>query len=1067
MLIYTHEFPPFAGGAGVYSYDLAAGLSSQGVEVHVATPFVERPENWSNTLPLDIQLHYMERWQVAYPHAQLFLVRLHLKWAFDLVVVTERGAQEVLATMEFPCFRYVAVLHGTEVLAHIGGRGRNQAVAPSRMARFYERADACIAVSQATLRLARRLLAGRSVSLFAVHNGIDPARLAVPASDEVQRVRERYGEDAELVFCLGRLDLDKGQDVLIKAFREVRRERPNARLLLGGEGPTRPGLIQIRDSLGLSDCVEFLGEVLQRHLPLYFCACDVFALTSKCETRWEGFGLVYLEAGFYGRPTIGGNEGGVPEAIAHNESGLVVDPRDENAISVALVELLADRRLRERMGEAGRRRVLEYFNARRMAGDTLQVIQRNAQRSSVLNEVAARVGFVWWTLGWLISTLANRMSRALPMKRGARRVSLRRWGPLLAKGGKGLARRVAQTGEDRLISMARWMESACHRRRLEACLGEIVHSGMAVLDIGSGHGTALAILGRQVGDTGQVHAFEPDPEHFRTLQRRFPVDEFPQIRLNALALLHRRDAQVVLPSPSPPCVSAALRHVRLLVARWTVTRLPVVHRTFVLLRRRLRLLASSRHGVGPRPTHQAYPSPSGTWAVSNSVSTTDDYVAGNVPRLDALHVDVGGCEVHVLLGAFEAIRQHRPVLVFRIQEGAIRRAGFCAHFILQWLKSLGYEPAAHPQNRWPTFEAIERDAEAEFEWPLLVAFTPNLRGSASYLGATTDNAGITLAGTMSAGNPSSPASADEAAPPPMTGHDVSEPTHREAAESATSLRFLVAYDAGNAFATYEDREAKMERFLESIQMAGFAVEGFPMRLPGSRSWLPWAELERCWVAHDPSLLRMYEELAEKLDDYDVLLNSGGTNLHPDFLSELPCSKVAYFADDPEASEMQSRPLAPAYDLVFVANPGCMDMYRGWGVTNAFFLPLGVMRSESDPALTENAILTSERPSPVVFLASRDRHRDVIVEQLRSAFPEAVVRGKGWPQGTVLPAEAVSLYKAARIGWSFDQSVGPVTRRTFIVPANGALLLGHNRTFLSQLFVDGVEAVGFDTVGTCQ
>ena len=164
--------------------------------------------------------------------------------------------------------------------------------------------------------------------------------------------------------------------------------------------------------------------------------------------------------------------------------------------------------------------------------------------------------------------------------------------------------------------------------------------------------------------------------------------------------------------------------------------------------------------------------------------------------------------------------------------------------------------------------------------------------------------------------------------------------------------------------------------------------------------------------------------------------------------------------------MQSRPLAPAYDLVFVANPGCMDMYRGWGVTNAFFLPLGVMRSESDPALTENAILTSERPSPVVFLASRDRHRDVIVEQLRSAFPEAVVRGKGWPQGTVLPAEAVSLYKAARIGWSFDQSVGPVTRRTFIVPANGALLLGHNRTFLSQLFVDGVEAVGFDTVDEC-
>ena len=83
------------------------------------------------------------------------------------------------------------------------------------------------------------------------------------------------------------------------------------------------------------------------------------------------FGLVYLEAGYYEKPVIGGNEGGVPEAIAHMESGFLVDPRDSDAVADSIVTLLTDSSLARMMGKRGRQRVIDYFNAERMARDTL------------------------------------------------------------------------------------------------------------------------------------------------------------------------------------------------------------------------------------------------------------------------------------------------------------------------------------------------------------------------------------------------------------------------------------------------------------------------------------------------------------------------------------------------------------------------------------------------------------------------------------------------------------------------------------------------------------------------
>ena len=411
-LIYTHEFPPFAGGAGIYSYDLAVGLAELGVEVHVATPGPPRRDEsvaWESLIRLPV--HYMARWQTEIPWAHYFLLRLYWRHRFDMLLVTERAAQERIAHLQHPWFRYITVVHGTEVLDYFEGTKENRPVTSQEMGREYQRADFCIAVSQATLSLSERLLAGRNIRLALVQNGIDTGRLGQPDSEKVQYLRAAYGADAEIIFCLGRLAMDKGHDILLRAFAEVLRVRPRARLLIGGDGPFAGRLKELRDELALGDRVEFLGKIPQDEIPGYFALCDVFAMPSRCERRWEGFGLVYLEANFYGKPVVGGNEGGVPEAIADGESGLVVDSRDAHAVAAAIIRILADPELRRTMGARGQARLFARFTAKRMAEETLQLIRRSADEPRPFTRMARAASLIGWSIAYVLQAASQRARR--------------------------------------------------------------------------------------------------------------------------------------------------------------------------------------------------------------------------------------------------------------------------------------------------------------------------------------------------------------------------------------------------------------------------------------------------------------------------------------------------------------------------------------------------------------------------------------------------------------------------------------------------------------------------------
>ncbi|MFN0089062.1 MAG: glycosyltransferase family 4 protein, partial [Acidimicrobiales bacterium] len=216
-----------------------------------------------------------------------------------------------------------------------------------------------------------RRAAGQELPVRVVPPGVDADRFRPPTAAQRRAARLRLGvpERAPLVVSVSRLVPRKGMDVLIRAAASLRSLHPDLQVLISGAGRDRRRLQHLVEAERAP--VRLLGRIADDDLVALYGAADVFAML--CRTRWggleqEGFGIVFLEAAACGVAQICGASGGAAEAVAHGESGLVVDaPGDVRAVEAALQRLLGDEELRARMGRAARARVEAEFSYDRLA----------------------------------------------------------------------------------------------------------------------------------------------------------------------------------------------------------------------------------------------------------------------------------------------------------------------------------------------------------------------------------------------------------------------------------------------------------------------------------------------------------------------------------------------------------------------------------------------------------------------------------------------------------------------------------------------------------------------------
>ena len=205
--------------------------------------------------------------------------------------------------------------------------------------------------------------AWRRKRIVALYGGVDAERFR-PDLDG-SPIRARYGlEGKRVLLSVGRLVERKGVDTVFKALPTVLERCPEARYLVVGEGPYRAFLERLAADLDLGGKVVFAGHVAQDDLPLVYAAADVFVMASRvieANAEVEGFGLVFLEANACGKPVVGGRSGGVVDAVANGETGLLADPLNPEDVARALSALLCDPAYARRLGENGRRRVEREF----------------------------------------------------------------------------------------------------------------------------------------------------------------------------------------------------------------------------------------------------------------------------------------------------------------------------------------------------------------------------------------------------------------------------------------------------------------------------------------------------------------------------------------------------------------------------------------------------------------------------------------------------------------------------------------------------------------------------------
>jgi phosphatidyl-myo-inositol alpha-mannosyltransferase len=226
-------------------------------------------------------------------------------------------------------------------------RSRAMELAAPVLRRVWRRVTVGVAVSRAAAAFLRRALPDVAVEI--VPNGIDVAAWASPTGDVADLPPGRR------IVWVHRLDPQKGFPIAVAAFAKVVAEVPDARLVVVGDGRDRETLGLLTDAV--RERVDLLGVLPNDRIPAVHAAGEVLVASA---TGQESFGISLVEAMAAGLPVVASDIEGYREVVQDGVDGLLVPPRDPEALAAGLVRLLTEPGLAARLGEAGRERARSF-----------------------------------------------------------------------------------------------------------------------------------------------------------------------------------------------------------------------------------------------------------------------------------------------------------------------------------------------------------------------------------------------------------------------------------------------------------------------------------------------------------------------------------------------------------------------------------------------------------------------------------------------------------------------------------------------------------------------------------
>ena len=350
----SSEFPPGPGGIGTHAHQLAINLQLLGWHVTVVSPqdYADEQEVTAFNLecPLGIErlrpkspalLEALYRWRVV--------SRCIRRLAPDCLVASgSRSVWMAAPLADRYHLPWLAIAHGTELFL---------AGWQTRLTRWaFEKASTVVCVSQYThkqMELARI----HPLRSDVIPNGADENRFRLFQPEQTAAYRSQLGfGNSPLIVTVGNVTDRKGQDIVIRALPTILQHVPNVRYLIAGLPTRRAEFELLATQLGVSDHVHFLGRVDAEKLPHLLNTCDLFVMTSRHtpDGDFEGFGIAVVEAALCGLPAVVSAPSGLAEAIIDGHTGIAVPRDDPEATAQAVLSLLADPILRQKMGTQAR-----------------------------------------------------------------------------------------------------------------------------------------------------------------------------------------------------------------------------------------------------------------------------------------------------------------------------------------------------------------------------------------------------------------------------------------------------------------------------------------------------------------------------------------------------------------------------------------------------------------------------------------------------------------------------------------------------------------------------------------
>ena len=239
--------------------------------------------------------------------------------------------------------------------------------------------DKMIFISQPLVDWALKEKISCTSKMTRIYSGIELDRFQPVSDQEKKRLREKWGlsEHNTVIGIVSKLWDGKGHALLVQAFKEIMKQRPEARLVIVGEGYLMESLRTLASRLEVTDAVVFTGFL--EDVPQIIATFDVAVLPSY----FEGMGRVLLEAMAMEKPVVGTAVGGIPDLIEQGVNGYLVSPGNDRELTSALLRILNDKGLAVKMGLAGRKKMTARFSADTMVRSIEKVYGELLERKGI------------------------------------------------------------------------------------------------------------------------------------------------------------------------------------------------------------------------------------------------------------------------------------------------------------------------------------------------------------------------------------------------------------------------------------------------------------------------------------------------------------------------------------------------------------------------------------------------------------------------------------------------------------------------------------------------------------